>query len=154
MTFHNRCNRPNTRKSVWSSIWNKSVFKEKIEMKVGIILCKCFHIQTPSRCWFSLSFPHELLMSLINESCTAFSPPAFWSAFLLRLSAIIARGGGAIVLFLRWLSLYISILCARTKINTYWRHKNVNLSECHCNFTTQLTKFFNKSRNKLCKHVI
>ena len=32
----------NTLPSVWYSISNTSVFKEKIEMKVGLILCKCF----------------------------------------------------------------------------------------------------------------
>ena len=32
----------NTLPSVWYSISNKSVFKKKIEMKVGLILCKCF----------------------------------------------------------------------------------------------------------------
>ena len=32
----------NTLPRVWYSISNKSVSKEKIEMKVGLILCKCF----------------------------------------------------------------------------------------------------------------
>ena len=34
-------------------------------MKVGLIYASVSsHIQTPSPCWFPLSFPHELLMSL------------------------------------------------------------------------------------------
>ena len=47
---------------IWYSISNKSVSKEKIEMKVYSSVSS--HIQTPSRCWFPLCFPHELLMSL------------------------------------------------------------------------------------------
>ena len=48
-------NRSNTRKSVWSSISNKSVFKEKIEIKVGLILCKCF-ITYPNSVSLLISF--------------------------------------------------------------------------------------------------
>ena len=48
-------NRSNTRKSVWSSISNKSVFKEKIQIKVGLILCKCF-ITYPNSVSLLISF--------------------------------------------------------------------------------------------------
>ena len=41
--------------SVWSSISNKSVFKEKIQIKVGLILCKCF-ITYPNSVSLLISF--------------------------------------------------------------------------------------------------
>ena len=57
-------NRSNTRKSVWSSISNKSVFKEKIEMKVGLILCKCY-ITYPNSVSVLISF--VFFSWIINE---------------------------------------------------------------------------------------
>ena len=54
----------NTLPSVWYSISNKSVFKEKIEMKFGLILCKCF-ITYPNSVSVLISF--AFLSWIINE---------------------------------------------------------------------------------------